>query len=293
MVNSAYAKAAVQALVEWNKKSLEEAQEIVSTHSREEIEGMCWAEGSVKAGFDALVKSFRVRGIEISDSQKDELYGAILDGPEDSPLLSEIAGKVEEVDRHDVALDALTEIHDNWVADPKNMSKIHRINKENGEPTAYMHTPLEMIGWDTVHLDYIFLKPVMESMGIPIENEQELVKAYEDRQVSIFSGRQINDRDDLAKYLHDDVRNDYYPLRNYPEEDKAVFDGEQIVDQVMQKSGFENIKDRITYTHMHFLEDKYKELHRLRDEKARLEQVPTQEVGQTRDEQAQSYGEDE
>lgn len=287
MVNSAYAKAAIRALVNWNGKSFEEAQEIVSTHSREEIEGMCWAEDSVKSGFEALVKSFRARGIEISDSQKDELYGVILDGPEDSPLLSEIAGKVEDVDRYDVALDALTEIHDNWVATPKNMTNIHRDGK------AYMHTPLEMIGWDTVHLDYIFLKPVMESMGVPIENEQELVKAYEDRQVSIFSGRQINDRDDLAKYLHDDIRNDYYPLRNYPEEDKAVFDDEQIVDQVMQKSGFENIKDRIAYTHMHFLEDKYKELHRLRDEKARLEQVPTQEVGQTRDEQVQSYGEDE
>ena len=182
MVNSAYAKAAIEALVNWNGKSFEEAQEIVATHTREEIEGMCWAEGSVKSGFDAIMKSLRARGIEISDEKKEELYRAILDGPENSSLLSEMEELTRKIDRNEVALEALTQIHDNWVANPKSFAKIHRVDKD-GNPTSYMHTPLEMIGWDEVNKDYIFLKPVMESLRIPIENKQELVSQYEEMQV--------------------------------------------------------------------------------------------------------------
>lgn len=140
MVNSAYAKAAVEALVNWNGKSVEEAQEIVSTHSREEIEAMCWAEGSVRSGFEALVRSCKKKKVEISDEQKEMLYGVILDGPEESPLLAEFTDKVKGINRNEVALEALTEIHDNWVANPKNMPKIHRLDKQRITNIIYAHS---------------------------------------------------------------------------------------------------------------------------------------------------------
>ena len=270
MVNSAYAKAAIEALVNWNGKSLEEAQEIVATLPREEIEGMCWAEGSVKAGFEALIASFKSRGVEISEEQKNNLYAVILDGPENSPAMQELGSRLEGMDREGLALDALTQIHDVWVESSE--KKVDRAGKE------FMHTPLETIGWNTVYSDYIFLKPVMESMGIPVEDEQQLVSRYEDKQVAYFTQHGVSDRESLAEHIAT-LPGSYAAIEGYSDEHKAKFvDNPELVEQVYTKSGFENLRDRVVEKAPNSLSEKVAELKSLLEQKSALEEVPVPEV---------------
>lgn len=157
-----------------------------------------------------------------------------------------------------------------------------------------MHTPLEMIGWDEVDKDYIFLKPVMESMGIPIENEQELIDDYKKQQVLFFSDKKINGPEDLPEKLPL-IRDEYPALSGYSKEEKAMFNVENnapMVEAIVKKSGIGDLRESIVNTHEQSkgkLEKMREELLKYEEEGRRLKEIPLPE--RNRETQSQSYGE--
>jgi hypothetical protein len=217
MLDSAYARAAVFSLNKWGGKTIEQAQEIVANNTRDKVEDMTQAEGSVVSGFNALIDVFRKYGMEVSEEQKTDLLSVILDGPIDALTMEQFKSSLVEIDKEALALDALTAIHDNWVRGSEaKVSDSERINKR------YMHTPLEMLGWETLESDYIFLKSVMECMGVPIEDDKKLIERYNERQVKYFERNGITDKETLAKHIKD-LPATYEPLAAYSEENKNRF----------------------------------------------------------------------
>ncbi len=272
MVNSAYARAAVEALVRWNKMDREEAERIVAEKPREELEGMCWAEGSVKAGFQLLMRKFRENGIEISPEQEQEYYSVILDGPEDSPLMAELSGHLQGMDRKELAKEALVEIHDNWVrgAEKKLLDSVQPGSKR--AESKFMHTPLELIGWETVESDYVFLESVMQTMGISMPRE-EIKAAYEEMQMTYMEKNNIRSQEDLNKHVAE-LPNNYEAVSGYSPESKAIFENSDMSAQVYKESGFEHLQERAPSS----LAKKAQELQAVTKANASLDTIPLPEV---------------
>lgn len=272
MVNSAYARAAVEALVRWNKMDREEAERVVAEKPREELERMCWAEDSVKAGFQLLMRKFRENGIEISPEQEQEYYSVILDGPEDSPLMAELSGHLQGMDRKELAKEALVEIHDNWVRTKE--GKLIESFAENSKRAGskFMHTPLELIGWETVESDYVFLESVMQTMGISMPRE-EIKAAYEEMQAMYMDKNNLHSKEDLAKHVAE-LPNNYEAVSGYSPESKKLFESKEMADQVYKESGFEHLQERAPSS----LAKKAQELQAITQENSSLDGIPVPEV---------------
>lgn len=272
MVNSAYARAAVEALVRWNKMDREEAERVVAEKPREELEKMCWAEGSVKAGFQLLMRKFRENGVEISPEQEQEYYSVILDGPEDSPLMAELSGHLQGMDRKELAKEALVEIHDNWVRTKEGKLIESFVEGSKRAGSKFMHTPLELIGWETVESDYVFLESVMQTMGISMPRE-EIKAAYEEMQAAYMDKNNIHSKEDLAKHVAE-LPNNYEAVSGYSPESKKLFESKEMADQVYKESGFEHLQERAPSS----LAKKAQELQAITKENTSLDGIPVPEV---------------
>lgn len=282
MLDSAYARVAIFSLNKWGGKTIEQAQETVANHSRDEVEGMTKAQASVDAGFDALVDAFRNMGMDISDELKEELHTVILDGPNDAPIMEEFKKSLGEIDKETLTLDTLEAIHDAWVS--TNEAKVGRPDK------GYMHAPIEMLGWESLELDYIFLKPVMETMGVQVDDDKKLIEKYGERQAQYFEKNGIKDKESLAAHIKL-LPEVYEPLANYSEENKNRFGESKILNEVIKNTGFEKLMANKSVVQESSLAQKAEELKAILDEQKKLDSIPLPDRTLAKNEQVQSYGE--
>ncbi len=197
-----YYMAAKEALMKWNNLSEEEAIRKITTESFEEIESQVYARGSMEAAMEGIAKYI---GIPENEEDKkvlfDDLASFVYDGKL-SPALeksiksavrrSSVANGKEKDDYNDLIMSTLFNVHDTWVRDNS--------KKYNLRDKKYQHMPSELIGWEEVKADLLFVKPIFEAMGIEV-NEEELEKVYNERVKEFFLKHNIRNREDLAKLI--------------------------------------------------------------------------------------------
>ncbi len=165
-----YREVAKAALINWNGLSEEDATKIASTESVENLEGQVWAMSSVKSaaqrlGYDLL----------LNDEEAKEFENAVINGPENAPIFEVASKRAEQVAlKETLALRSLSHIHDNWVRD-NSSEKAFEKKKDREQLRQYL--PLELIGFNEVKSDLLFLNPVLNSVGLSID-ENKLQEVY-------------------------------------------------------------------------------------------------------------------
>ena len=112
--------------------------------------------------------------------------------PED--ISEKIREGITGSDQNKKVLNILSTIHDSWVKNhPDNFLKKDR-NKER------QFVPLQLLDWDEVENDFVFLKPILESAGIEID-EEALRSEFNISQEEYLIDNKIFSHDDLVRHL--------------------------------------------------------------------------------------------
>lgn len=181
---SPYRVVAKEALMSWNEMSEEEATKAVMTLTHDELESQVYATGSITYAVEAVS-----RCLGLTKSQTEAFKEVVLG--QDSPnitsdqarILSEVKAKVTpNVNVYALQLYSLKNIHDHWVTD-----NAKKFEKPGREQKKYQHLPLQMIGWKEAKADLLFLAPVLDSIGISVD-EVALHLVY-DKKVKEFYER--------------------------------------------------------------------------------------------------------
>ena len=257
------------ALINWNGLSEQEAIETIRTSNLEELDSLTnGTKKSMTYGIDGILEYIKnnVRGIfsisrerllketfgesygrgseyfridhDLLHDYEDYVYIDI-DHPEEGLEEVEFHGMLHEKgSENELVLYALQKIHDGWVAD--NEKKF----SQNGRNKQYQHLPMELIGWKEVKSDLIFLRPILEKMGVYID-DKELENAYNKRVSQFLSDKGIQTKEDLAETISKGVEF-YPPLEGQENILSALSDKEYvlstIVPQIEQK-GIGNIEN--------------------------------------------------
>lgn len=185
--NAPYYQAAKAALINWNGIDPEEAQKIIETKSRAEIENMTGAHGSVYDAANRLGLGLGLTGKDLYNFTREALGQTtetrmMDDVRERFQMLRARNTEIADVMTAKLLLDAIDEVHKGWTG--RNATPF--FGKKDMKDQQYQYTPLEMIGWKEVESDLLFLRPLAEAVGINI-NEELMRNAYEDRVVEYFS----------------------------------------------------------------------------------------------------------
>lgn len=188
-----YYKVAKEALMSWNGLSEEEAIKKIEESSFEEIEGQVWAKGSMDYAIDGITKAClldeegKEKLSEVVYNQNDGLerrFGAYDKLP--------IRARMEDKNPNEVIMDTLFEVHDGWVKD--NQKKFMAREKK------HQHMPSELIGWNEVKADLLFVKPIFETLGVEV-SEENLEKVYNGRVKEFFLSKDIKTTADLSREI--------------------------------------------------------------------------------------------
>lgn len=179
--------------------SREEAENFVENADWNALNHKYGSEASVYAGIKGVVES-------ITKNETDGIYCAvemtrnIIRGTDN--IMENIHGRTVRAlnglkDRNDVesvVMDGLKAIHTNWIKE--NMDRFES-KKEAGKSFQYL--PFEYIGWKEVEKDLVFLKPVLDNLGIEFDMDK-LKDLYKAEQGKIFEG--FDEIETSAKLIH-------------------------------------------------------------------------------------------
>lgn len=171
----------------------------------EELDSKTSARISVEGGANSIGKR-----IGLSEEKIKEFNHASIHGPADAPIFKIVGDRIPKDNLYKFMIDILSDVHDVWVKN--NSKKFNSVNIKNGQkvPRAkeYQHLPLQLIGFDEVKLDLIYVEPIVNACGIEID-EKEL-KAEYDKSVEDFfienNAKKISD-------FHDEIMKgeNFYP----------------------------------------------------------------------------------
>lgn len=199
-----YQNVAKAALINWNGLSEEEANIKIQTESVQELESQVYAMSSMKYAVVGIAKQ-----AGLNEEETTNFFEAVINGPEDSEIFRLISEKMQGF-TEEQKLGVLTTIHDGWVVDN---SSEKTFNKKVDRQQLRQYAPLELIGWNEVKSDLLFLNPVFASVGVQVD-EIALAQAYHNRVANYMEEMKINNHDDLSALVQQG-RN-YYPA--LPEE---------------------------------------------------------------------------
>ena len=199
-----YQNVAKAALINWNGLSEEEATTKIQTESVQELEGQVYAMGSMKYAVIGIAKE-----IGLSEEETTNFFEAVINGPENAEIFDIVKEKIRGFSEEQM-LEVLSTIHDGWVVDN---SSEKTFNKKVDRQQLRQYAPLDLIGWNEVRSDLLFLNPILASVGIYID-ETALEEAYHARVEKYLEERNINEEDDLKALVQQG--RDYYPA--LPEE---------------------------------------------------------------------------
>jgi len=205
-MDSVYRRIAKDCLVKWMGTPEEEAKAFATDDTIQELEDGndkhygVGALGSIRAALKSIV-----RQLGIPDNAYVTFENAVLDD-DNSPIFETVAEKLQQVDNiEEFILTALSDIHDQWVID--NSSEKTFIKKE-GRGQLHQFTPQELIGWNEVKSDLIFLEPILNRLGVTIDQEK-LLAAYNEKVSAYASERGISSKEDIATLV--ETGSAYYP----------------------------------------------------------------------------------
>lgn len=199
-----YKNVAKAALINWNGLSEEEANAIIQTESVQELENQVYAMGSMKYAVVGIAKQ-----AGLNEEETTKFFEAVINGPENAEIFGIVSEKMQGF-TEEQKLGVLTTIHDGWVVDN---SSEKTFNKKVDRQQLRQYAPLELIGWNEVRSDLLFLNPVLASVGVQVD-EVALAQAYHNRVANYMEEMKINNQDDLTALVQQGKN--YYPV--LPEE---------------------------------------------------------------------------
>ncbi len=228
---SPYRIIAKNALMSWNGLSEEEATKVVSESTFDQLENQVWAKSSIKTAVNAISAYL--------DIDPKDFESAVLgqDSPEmtdaQKETFREIARKAANANVENLAIYSLACIHDNWVVE-----NAKKFVKEGREAKKYQHAPLEMIGWKEAKADLLFLEPVLNSIGIEV-NDNKLHNAYDKEATRFFKEHGFLDaqgqikKEEIAKSLLEGK--DFYSALTETNTAKTQEEADLVAGQVSEK----------------------------------------------------------
>ena len=205
---TAYQNVAKAALMSWPPYySEDEATKKIKTESVQQLEGQVYAMDSIKHAVVGIAKQ-----IGLSEEETTDFFDAVINGPENAEIFGMVREKMQGFSEEQ-KLGVLSTIHDGWVVDN---SSEKTFNKKVDRQQLRQYVPLELIGWNEVRSDLLFLNPVLESVGVQVD-EEALSQAYHTRVASYMEEKKINSQDDLTALVQQGKN--YYPI--LPEELEA------------------------------------------------------------------------
>ncbi len=197
--NSAYREIARDCLVNWMGMSTVEANSVCEAESIESLENGSGnrygvgAMGSINAALGAIV----VR-LGMAPDHAEKFKAAIINGPDDCGVLKQVREEALVISNEEnFELLALSAIHDCWVrsnANPKT------IEKKKGKGQLRQYAPLELIGFNEVKSDLIFLQPILARMGMEVDIEA-LENEYNRRSEQFCAEHDLHSEEDIANYV--------------------------------------------------------------------------------------------
>ena len=188
-----------------DEQARKDAKEFAQNTTFEQLDSQTSARISVEAGVDSIGKRVSLSKEEI----KDFNYASI-NGPADSPIFKIVEDKIPKENLYMFMIDILSDVHDVWVK--TNSKKFNATTIKDGVeiPRAkeYQHLPLQLIGFDEVKYDLIYVEPIANACGIEID-KKKLKEAY-DKSVEDFfikyNAKKISD-------FHDEIMKgeEFYP----------------------------------------------------------------------------------
>ena len=188
---TAYQNVAKAALINWNGLSEEEANSKIQNETVQELEGQVYAMGSIKYAVVGIAKQ-----VLLNEEETIKFFDAVVNGPENAEVLGLVSEKVKDFSE-DQKLDVLSTIHDGWVTDN---SSEKTFNKKVDRQQLRQYAPLELIGWNEVRSDLLFLNPVLEAVGVSV-NEEVLSQAYHERVSNYMEEKQIDSEESLTSLI--------------------------------------------------------------------------------------------
>ena len=207
-----YKQIARDALMSWNDLTEEEATQKVQESSNEELEQQVGAEGSINnalKGFQKYsqeyFKNIYGAGQPISEHDIELFKEVIMTGKyRNGPvrdfyyiMMQKIGFDGDFTRTKELVLSILSTIHDGWVKD--NAKLFFTKKADRGQQFQYL--PLELIGWEEVKSDLVFLRPILKDMGLDLFTEEELESAYNERVQAFLKERGISNADELTEQI--------------------------------------------------------------------------------------------
>ena len=197
-----YQKIAKQALINWNGLSEEKALNKVTSEDVDTLESQVNAINSITYAIATLSDIFSLDYVDIL-----KLTNAIIYGPVNDQIFDKIKNKIKEINDYQ-KLSILSGIHDGWVME--NCDK-KTFDKKISRNLLRQYAPLELIGWNEVKNNIVFLSPILSSLGINIDIGS-LENVYHDSVSDYFEKNDINSIADLFNLIS--LGNMYYPVIN-------------------------------------------------------------------------------
>jgi len=195
-----YQKIAKAALINWNGLSEEEATIKIQTESVQELEKQVNAMNSIKYAVIGIATQ-----ISLTNDETTNFFDAIINGPENAEIFNSIKQKIQTF-TEEQKLNVLSTIHDGWVI---KYSDKETFNKKVNKQQLRQYAPLDLIGWNEVKSDLLFLKPILETIRIQV-NEETLQDVYHTRVSNYMEKYQINSQEDLNALIKQGKN--YYPI---------------------------------------------------------------------------------
>ena len=186
-----YQNIAKAALMNWNGLTEEEAQKRIESESVRELESQVYALSSVTHAVSGIANE-----IELTEEEQSEFLEAVIYGPETSPIFETVSKKAEGL-TDEGKLNILSTIHDDWVQDNSNEATFQ---KKVSREQLRQYAPLELIGWNEVKSDLLFLSPILSSIGVEV-NEATLEDSYHERVESFFEKEDIKDESSIKSLI--------------------------------------------------------------------------------------------
>ncbi len=198
-LNSAYREIARDCLVNWHGMSTEEASIICEDEAIDDLENGVGNRTGVKAmGYIDNVLAYIVARLAMSPDHATKFREVIINGPDSAGVLKQVkeeALAISDEERFEITV--LAVIHNNWV---KNSNDKDSINSAKANHQLRQYAPLELIGFNEVKSDLIFLEPILNRMGKKI-NIKKLEKEYNNMGKEFCLDHGLRTIEDLEKYI--------------------------------------------------------------------------------------------
>jgi len=221
-MKTVYQKIAKAALMRWHNLTNDEANEIINNESFNTIEKKINAMGSIKYAISEIAKQ-----INLNNNEIENFINAIINESENAEIFNLIKLKVKNLSNEQILV-LLSSIHNGWVHDNSNENIF---NKKKKRKQLRQYAKIDLIGWNEVESDLLFLIPILQSIGI-IVDENILKQFYYNKNSYYLNKMNINNKGDLSLLVSQGTN--YYPELPKVLEEKLIPLSNAVATQIIQ-----------------------------------------------------------